>query len=311
MCVCALTRVVLVALARRSGERVARIDVVVVTYNSREYVRRLVEPLCGHPDIHVIVVDNNSTDKTLETVADLPIRAIARDDNNGFGFACNVGWRAGDSSYVVFINPDSRVDPEAVLSLVDRLVREPGVGIVGPKIVDEEGHLYQSQRRFASVAISLAAAVFLPRFRPTTRWSLDVADPAAYEAPGSPDWVSGACFATRREVLIELGGFDDGFFLYYEDMDLAKRARELGNEIAYEPNVVVVHTGGASAPRARLVSVMARSRLRYARKHGGRDALLGERLAAMLHYLTHAVLTDQGAEARRGYLRAFGVCVGL
>ena len=56
---------------------------------------------------------------------------------------------------------------------------------------------------------------------------------------------------------------------------------------------------------------MARSRLRYARKHGGRDALLGERLAAMLHYLTHAVLTDQGAEARRGYLRAFGVCVGL
>ena len=92
----------------------------------------------------------------------------------------------------------TRADPEAVLSLVDRLVREPGVGIVGPKIVDEEGHLYQSQRRFVSVAISLAAAEFLPRFHPTTRWSLDVADPAAYEAPGSPDWVSGACFATRR-----------------------------------------------------------------------------------------------------------------
>lgn len=299
------------AFARRFGDRLIRADVVVVTYNSREHVRSLVEPLCRHPEFQVIVVDNDSSDKTLETIADLPIRAIARDDNNGFGFACNVGWRAGESSFVVFINPDSRVDAQALLGLVDTLEREPGVGIVGPKIVDEEGRLYLSQRRFASVAISLAAAVFLPRFRPSTRWSLDVADPAAYEVPGTPDWVSGACFATRRALLVELGGFDEGFFMYYEDMDISRRARELGNEVAFDPDVVVVHAGGASAPRARLVPVMARSRLRYARKHGGRGAALGERLAAALHYLTHAVLTDQGPEARRGYLRALRVCAGL
>jgi hypothetical protein len=257
----------------------------------------------------VIVVDNNSKDDTLETLADLPVKAIARGDNRGFGFACNAGWRAGNAPNVVFLNPDSRADPQSILKLAERLESDQRIGVVGPLIVDEQGRPQLSQRRFPSIRTSLAAAFFVPRIRPATRWSLDIADAASYRVAGSPDWVSGACLAIRREVLDATGGFDERFFMYYEDMDLCRRARDAGFDVRYEPTSRVVHVGGASAPRTQLIPVMARSRLLYARKHGGRRGELLERFAAALHALTHLALTTQGIEARRGHLQALTQCI--
>ena len=287
----------------------ARIDVVVVTYNSSAHVRACVEPLCQDPAIAVIVVDNRSQDDTLKTLADLPLKVIARADNGGFGFACNAGWRAGGAPIVIFLNPDSNANAQSVVKLAERLESDPRIGIVGPRIVDERGCLQLSQRRFPSLMTSLAAAFFVPRILPTTRWSLDIADAASYGVEGSPDWVSGACLGIRREVLDATGGFDERFFMYYEDMDLCRRVRDAGLDVRFEPTSSVVHVGGASAPGTRLIPVMTRSRLLYARKHSGSRGELSERLAAGLHALTHMVLTTQGIEARRGYLRALALCI--
>jgi N-acetylglucosaminyl-diphospho-decaprenol L-rhamnosyltransferase len=286
---------------------VPRVDVVVVTHNSRQHLRACVEPLCRDSAIEVIVVDNNSQDGTLATVADLPLKAIVREDNRGFGFACNMGWRAGNGRNVVFLNPDSQTDARSILSLANVLENDSRIGIVGPQIVDEQGRLQFSQRRFPSLMTSLAAAFFVPRVLPRTRWSLDLADGGSYAAPGSPDWVSGACLATRRDALGAVNGFDERFFMYYEDMDLCRRIRDIGYDVRYEPSIRLVHVGGASAPRERLIPVMARSRLLYARKHNGRGGELSERFAAGLYALTHMLLTTQGREARRGYLRALAV----
>jgi N-acetylglucosaminyl-diphospho-decaprenol L-rhamnosyltransferase len=286
---------------------VTRVDVVVVTYNSRQHLRACVEPLCRDPAIEVIVVDNNSQDGTLATVGDLPLKAIARDDNRGFAFACNLGWRAGNGRSVVFLNPDSQTDDRSILALANVLESDSRIGIVGPQIVDEQGRLQFSQRRFPSLMTSLAAALFVPRVWPRTRWSLDLVDGASYSAPGSPDWISGACLATRRDVLVAIHGFDERFFMYYEDMDLCRRVRDLGYDVRYEPSIRLVHVGGASAPRERLIPVMARSRLLYARKHHGRRGELSERFATGLHSLTHMLLTTRGREARRGYVRALAV----
>jgi GT2 family glycosyltransferase len=159
------------------------------------------------------------------------------------------------------------------------------------------------------LATSIAAAFFLPRIRPTTRWSLDVAAEDAYAAPGAPDWVSGACLGIRRDVLEETRGFDERFFMYYEDMDLCRRVRDAGFDVRYDPSTRVVHVGGASAPRELLIPVMTRSRLLYARKHRGLAGELTERFAAALHAMTHVALTTQGSAARRGYLRALAMCV--
>jgi N-acetylglucosaminyl-diphospho-decaprenol L-rhamnosyltransferase len=288
---------------------VTRVDVVVVTYNSRQHLRACVEPLCRDSGIEVIVVDNNSQDGTLASVADLPVKAIVRHDNRGFGFACNLGWRAGNGRSVVFLNPDSQTDASSILALADVLEREARVGVLAPQIVDEEGRLQLSQRRFPSLMTSFAAALFVPRIWPTTPWSLDVADARSYLLPGSPNWVSGACLSMRRDVLKAVNGFDERFFMYYEDMDLCRRVRELGYDVRYEPSIRLVHVGGASAPRERLIPVMARSRLLYSRKHNGRRGELFERLSAALHAVTHVLLTTQGKEARRGYLRALAVSV--
>lgn len=289
----------------------ARIDVVVVTYNSSAYVRGCVEPLCRAPAISVIVVDNNSQDDTLGTLVDLPLTVVARPDNRGFGFACNVGWRAGDAPNVVFLNPDSRTDAQSIVALAELLESDPRIGVAGPQIVDEQGRPQLSQRRFPTTMTSIGAAFFIPRVWPTSRWSLDIADSASYNVAGSPDWVSGACLAIRRRVLDASGGFDERFFMYHEDMDLCRRVRDAGLDVRYDPASRVVHVGGASAPRTQLIPVMAQSRILYARKHGGRRGEILERFAGVLHALTHLLLTTQGKDARRGHLRAFAVCAGF
>jgi N-acetylglucosaminyl-diphospho-decaprenol L-rhamnosyltransferase len=287
------------------------VDVVVVTFDSREHARACIEPLSRHPALSVIVVDNNSSDRTLETVADLPVKVIARTDNRGFGFACNVGWRAGEASTVVFLNPDSSTDYRSILALADRLESDARFGVVGPQIVDPQGNVQLSQRRFPSFLTSLAAAFFVPRMRPSTRWSLDIADANAYRHPNSPDWISGACIAVRRELLEKIDGFDERFFMYYEDADLCRRIRDGGFDVRYEPAIRMVHVGGGSAPRAGLIPLMARSRLLYAQKYGGRAGELLERLAGALHALTHLALTTQGAEARLGYLKALAISLDV
>jgi len=287
----------------------ARVDVVVVTYNSADHVRACVAPLCAHPEIAVTVVDNDSADQTLETIADLDVAAIPREDNRGFGFACNVGWRAGQAPVVVFLNPDSRAEPESILALADRLEGAGHLAILGPQIVDDVGVVQLSQRRFPSLGTSLASALFVPRIWPTTRLSIDIAHLPAYSASGSPDWVSGACLAIRRDVLESTGGFDERFFMYYEDMDLCRRVRDQAYEVRYDPSIQVMHVGGASAPRARLIPVMTESKLLYTKKHSARLSAQLDRCLTALHALTHLALTTQGAEGRRGYLQALRISV--
>ncbi len=211
---------------------------------------------------------------------------------------------------MVFLNPDSQVDPRSILALAAVLESDRQVGVLGPKLVDVHGHLQYSQRRFPSFRTSLAAAFFIPRIRPTIRWSLDIADAASYQVVGSPDWVSGACLAIRRDVLEATGGFDEQFFMYHEDMDLCQRVRNIGFDVRYEPSICIVHVGGASRPRVELIPVMTRSALIYARKHGGRRGELLTRIAMAVHALTHLALTTQGMEARRGYFRSLAICIG-
>src|SRR3712207_2645322 len=119
-----------------------------------------------------------------------------------------------------------------------------------------------------------------------------------YDAPCYPDWVSGACVLVRRSALERLGGFDEGFFMYCEDRDLCKRLHDLGLPVRYEPDAVAVHEGGASAPRASLLPVLAASRIRYAHKHWSTPGALLKRAGVALGALTHVVVSRGGWERR-------------
>jgi GT2 family glycosyltransferase len=282
-----------------------RDDVVVVSYNSRDELRACVEPLAGAEDIAVFVVDSQSSDGCLETIADLPVTAIPLTENRGFGFGCNTGWRAGSAPFVLFLNPDGTIAPEALHRLADVFDRVPEAGLVAPKIVEPDGTLDHSLRQFPRLRTTYAQALFAHRLFPHARWTDEVIrDPAVYEQAGSAEWVSGACMLLRRDVLERLGGFDDAFFLYSEDIDLCKRVHDLGLDVRFEPSVVATHEGGASAPRSTLLPVLAASRVIYARKHRSRAFTLAERVGVALGALTHIAVSRGGAPARRGQAKA-------
>jgi GT2 family glycosyltransferase len=284
---------------------VTAIDVVVVSYNSRDELRGCVEPLSALEGVHVIVVDNASSDDSLASVHDLPVATIALGANGGFAHGCNAGWRAGTSPYVLLLNPDARIDEASLRTLAAVLDAEPSVGAVAPRIVDPQGELDHSQRREPRLRSTYAQALFLHRLFPHAPWTDElVRDEAAYARRGSPDWVSGACVLLRRSALEELGGLDEGFFMYGEDIDLCRRLREAGHGLRFEPAAVVVHEGGASAPRPAMLPVLAASRLRYAAKHRGRTAALLERLGIALGAATHSVVARGGLQERRGHARA-------
>ena len=282
----------------------AGVDVVVVSYNSRDTLRACVEPLAGSASVNVIVVDNASPEPSLDVLSDLPVETVQLSENTGFGAGCNVGWRQGQAPAVLFLNPDARLGEPALERLLEALADE-GVGIVGPRILDEHGGLDYSQRRFPRLRSTFAQALFLHRLFPAARWTDEIVrDRGAYDRAGPAEWLSGACLLVRRRVLEQLEGFDEGFFMYCEDKDLCRRARDAGFGVRFEPEATVEHVGGVSAPRASLLPVLAASRIRYARKHSGPVAAFAERLGVALGSLTHLAVPRKAAAVRRGHLRA-------
>ena len=287
------------------------VDVVVVSHNSRDRLRECVAPLAGDADIEVIVVDNASSDGSVESLEGLPVTAVASEVNGGFAQGCNVGWRRGSAPFVLLLNPDATIDVQSIRRLVDILQATPGVGAVAPRIVHPDASLDYSIRRFPRLRSTYARALFLHRVFPRASWTDEVVrDDDAYRTPGTAEWVSGACVLLRREVLERIGGLDEGFFLYCEDKDLCKRLWDEGFEVRFEPSAEAQHEGGASAPRSGLLPVLAASRIRYAKKHCAAPVVLLERFGVALGALTHVVLSRGGSAARFGHARSARVALG-
>ena len=121
---------------------------------------------------------------------------------------------------------------------------------MGPRIVDDDGELAWSLRRFPRHRSTFAQALFAHRVLPQAAWTDElIRDPAVYDTPGTPDWLSGACMLVRRSAFEEVGGFDEGFFLYCEDTDLCRRLWDAGHTIRYVPEAPVGHTWAARPPR--------------------------------------------------------------
>ena len=281
------------------------VDVVVVSFNSREQLPGCVEPLLAMDDARITVVDNASSDGSVEALDGLPVATIPLERNGGFAHGCNIGWRSGHGTYVLFLNPDARIDPESLRSLIGVLERQPDVGLVAPRILHTDGTLDFSQRRFPRLRSTYAQALFLHRLFPRSSWTDEVVRrPEAYDRAGSPEWVSGACILLPRSVLEQLRGLDEGFFLYCEDTDLCRRVRAAGYDVRYEPSAVVVHEGGASAPRPALLPVLAASRIRYAAEHRNTAGAALERIGVGLGSLTHALISRGGPPARGGHMQA-------
>ena len=185
-------------------------------------LRDCVAPLADRHD--VIVVDNASPDDSAAAVADLPVRVIRAPPQRRVLLRLQSRDRGRGGGFVLLLNPDARMDVESIDALVARLQADPRVAGAGPRLLEDDGGLAWSQRRFPRLRSTFSQALFLQRLAPLATWSDEVIrDPAQYERPGAPDWLSGACLLLRRSALETVGPMDEGFFLYSEEIDLFRR----------------------------------------------------------------------------------------
>jgi N-acetylglucosaminyl-diphospho-decaprenol L-rhamnosyltransferase len=245
---------------------VNRPGAVVVNYNAGPHLTACVRSLRAAGVERIVVVDNASIDGSLAhaVAADADIEVVHSGANIGFGSAVNRGAARLDGDVLV-MNPDVVVEPGAVKALEAVLEHQPDVGIVGPRIEDVRGSLYPSARTFPAMGDALGHAfvgLVLPRNRFTRRYRMLDWD---HSAAARVDWVSGACLLVRRACFDELGGFDERYFMYLEDVDLCWRAHRAGWDVAYEPSGRVVHVQGVSTDLApyRMIAAHHRSLFQF------------------------------------------------
>jgi GT2 family glycosyltransferase len=268
-----------------------RVDVVVVNYNTREHLRSCLRSL-QQPGAHVVVVDNASTDGSQEMVRGEFPDAVLLDDgvNRGYGAAANVGARQGSAPYVVVFNSDTIVPEGALDALRTYLEEHPEVGMLGPRLLNPDGSLQSSCFPFPTPLTAFlgeSGLGFFIRFIPVVRqryprtWS--------HDRPRHVPWVLGAVLALRREAFQAVGGFDERYFMYFEEVDLAVRLKKAGWLVHFAPVADITHVGAAStrrvAHRMRLEYYVSMARF-YQRHHSSR------RLAAMRTFVQCRALVD-------------------
>jgi GT2 family glycosyltransferase len=251
------------------------VSVVIVTYNSLRHIDRCLESLREHTrgvTYEVIVVDNASADGTAAHVAQAHpwARVLARKSNGGLSRALNEGAASSSGRYVMALNPDTRIEHDALTPLVAHLRDHPDVGVVSPKLLDDDGALQLSCRAFPGYSTALFGRYsLLTKLLPGNRFSRGyLLSDFDHASTRDVDWVSGAAMMFLRELFDRLGGWDAGFFMFNEDVDFCKRIHDAGMRVVYLPDATVYHEIGVSkrAP-ARIVIERHKSMWRYYRKH--------------------------------------------
>jgi N-acetylglucosaminyl-diphospho-decaprenol L-rhamnosyltransferase len=232
------------------------VDVVIVTRDTRELTVRCAESVvaadrAGEARVSCTVVDNASTDGTAEALADrLPgVRVLRNERNAGYGAACNQGLDGGTGDVVLILNSDIVARPGAVGRLAGFLAGSPSHVAAGARLVDpgtDDVQVGHAVRAFPSLVPQAAQMMGLERHRPTNPLSrrylgLDF----DYDRTQDADQPAGSCFAVKRADFDAVGGFDEGFYYWYEDVDLARRLRDRGR-IAYVHDATFEHVGGAT-----------------------------------------------------------------
>lgn len=283
-----------------------QIGVVIVSYNTRDILRRCLQALAASRDVSlaVVVVDNGSSDSSVAMVVnEFPeVLLLCNTVNNGFGAAANQGLdlfltpridrptKDGKirsiqpetflANYIVLLNSDAFVEPGTLASMLEYAQADPMAGVIAPQLRNADGSLQPTGRPFPSLRTKLADITGWSRRGGRNNYLVVGRD---YDAIADVDEVPAACVLVRRAVFEQVGGFDEGFRFNYEDLDWCRRVAAAGWRVVYLPSARVTHLWGTSQ-RSRREWVELHSRrglLRYFTKHGRRFELYGLRFALL------------------------------
>lgn len=255
-----------------------RAAVLIVNYRTYDALDRSLASLTPHlgDGDEVVVIDWESDARALAQLsASHPrVRFEGRVGNGGFAAGVNAAAALTTAPVLILLNPDTEVQGPLVRTLADWLEHNPSCAVVGPRVLNADGRVQASARRFPGLTTALGGrSTWLTKTFPNnwfTRRNLLITGQT--DAKGlSVDWVAGSCFATSRTVFESLGGLDDGFFMYWEDADYCRRATRAGHQCHYLPTVSVRHTGGLSSAHNVVPAIRAfhRSAYRLFWKHAG------------------------------------------
>ena len=300
-----------------SSSAQTRVDLslVIVSWNVRDLLRRCLQavqrelamPGDAPLSVEILVVDNASGDGTVEMVrAEFPaVRVIANVENLGFTRANNQALAIAQGRYLFLLNPDTELQPGALATLYAYAEAHPRVGILGPQLFYGDGTHQSSRRRFPTLATAFLESTRLqqwfPRHRALLRYAMrDTRD----DETQAVDWITGAAMFVRRAVYDQVGGFDEAFFMYSEELEWCYRAPRAGWEIVYLPRARVTHYEGKSSEQAAAARDIHfhTSKIRFFRKYHG--VFVAEILRAFLLGMFAFQIAEEGAKWLFGHKRA-------
>lgn len=256
------------------------IRVSIVHYAAPERLERCLNSLLTHPGTspqRVVVADNSARVLSLRNLAARfpKVTFLEMPDNIGFSAANNRAVEGATERYLFFLNPDTEVTAGSLDALVAVLEGDPSIGAVGPKNIGETGEVQYSCRAFPGYRTLLGHRYsLLTRLFPSNPYSAGYLHTNwDHDARREVDWISGAAILMRREDYERLGGFDEAFFLYAEDVDLCYRLHQAGKKVVYEPSATIRHSVGGSTGRNRFRALWERHRSMYTffKKHYSLD----------------------------------------
>lgn len=258
------------------------VAIITVSYGSSEVLDEFLRSLreWHGEDIAVAVVDNKPGEEGVENLAArYNARYVPLPENPGYGAGMSAGVRALESENdsdtengsefdaYFFCNPDARFIEEAAFTLAQTMLDGRRIGSIGPRVLNDDGTLYSSARNIPSIGTGVGHALFGKIWK-SNPWSRAYTAEADYDRARPAGWLSGSAVMVRRDVYREIGGWDDDYFMYFEDVDLGWRIGRAGYQNRYEPSVSLVHSGAHSAKKhvARVERAMTQSAIRFMRK---------------------------------------------
>jgi len=265
------------------------LSIIIVSWNVRELLADCLDSIYGSPGarvdedgqlrigsshIEIIVVDNASSDDSTAMVrSDFPhVHLIPSQENLGFTGGNNLGLCEAQGQFVLLLNPDTRIVDDALDNMLAYMRDHPAIGVIGPHLEYGDGSWQPSARRFPSLATAFMESTLLDQWFPGNRWAqryrmVDLAENETHDC----DWVTGACILVREAVVEQVGGLDESYFMYSEELDWCRRIVAAGWRVIYLPSARIVHYEGQSSDQvvARRHILFESSKIRYFHKHHG------------------------------------------
>ncbi len=224
------------------------VDIVVVTYNPGDTITSFLQSAVGADGVaSITVVDNASRDDVARNAAaDAQVAYVQTGRNGGYGAGANIGALRGSADWILVSNADIVLEPGAVAALLDVAESDDAIGAVGPRVQEIDGTTYPSARPLPTLVLGVGHALWgkgWPNNPWTRRYKLNL-HPLGGEVDAG--WLSGSCFLVRRSAWEALGGFDERYFMFFEDVDFGRRLGLAGLRQVWTPRAVVTHLGGHS-----------------------------------------------------------------